>query len=99
VRNVQKVLVGKTEGKRPLGRPRLRGISGKTGLGLGMNSASSEYGAVAGPFEHGDKVAGSIIYGEFQDFLSVLLASEEGPCSVGLHKVQGFKMERNRITN
>jgi hypothetical protein len=45
--NVYKVLVGKPEGKRPLGRPRYRweaGIKmdlGKTGWGCGMDSVGS----------------------------------------------------------
>jgi hypothetical protein len=34
--------------------------------------------------EHGDELSGSIKCGEFIDYLSVLLASQEGLCSMEL---------------
>jgi hypothetical protein len=39
---------------------------------------------VAGSCEHGDKPSGFIKCGEFLDYLSVLLASQEGLCSMEL---------------
>jgi hypothetical protein len=39
---------------------------------------------VAGSCEHGNEPSGSIKCGEFLDYLSVLLASQEGPCSMEL---------------
>jgi hypothetical protein len=39
---------------------------------------------VAGSFEHGNEPSGSIKCGEFFDWLSVLLASQEGLCSMEL---------------
>jgi hypothetical protein len=39
---------------------------------------------VAGSCEHGDEPSGSIKCGEFPDQLSVLLASQEGLCSMEL---------------
>jgi hypothetical protein len=37
---------------------------------------------VAGSCEHSNEPSGSINYGEFLDWLSVLLASQEGLCSM-----------------
>jgi hypothetical protein len=37
---------------------------------------------VAGSCEHGNEPSGSIKCGEFLDYLSVLLASQEGLCSM-----------------
>jgi hypothetical protein len=39
---------------------------------------------VAGSCEHGDEPSGSIECGEFLDWLSVLVASQEGICSMEL---------------
>jgi hypothetical protein len=39
---------------------------------------------VAGSCEHGDEPSGSTECGEFPDYLSVLLASQEGLCSMEL---------------
>jgi hypothetical protein len=65
-RKVYKVLVGKPEGKRPLGRPRRRwedGIRmdlGEIGLGGGgLDSTVSGQGPVAGCCECGDEPSGS----------------------------------------
>jgi hypothetical protein len=65
-RKVYKVLVGKPEGKRPLGRPRRRwedGIRmdlGEIGLGGGgLDSTGSRQGPVAGCCECGDEPSGS----------------------------------------
>jgi hypothetical protein len=60
-RKVYKVLVGKPEGKRPLGRPRRRwedGIRMDLG-GCGLDSTVSGQGPVAGCFECGDEPSGS----------------------------------------
>jgi hypothetical protein len=63
---VYKVLVGKPEGKRPLGRPRRRWEDGvrmdlrEIGLGGGgLDSTGSEQGPVAGCCECGDEPSGS----------------------------------------
>jgi hypothetical protein len=66
-RKVYKVLVGKPEGKRPLGRPRRRWEDGsrmdlrKIGLGggCGLDSTVSGQGPVAGCCECGDESSGS----------------------------------------
>jgi hypothetical protein len=61
-RKVYKVLVGKPEGKRPLGRPRRRWedgiriwILGRLALGCGLDSTGSRWGPVAGCCECGDE--------------------------------------------
>jgi hypothetical protein len=61
-----KVLVGKPEGKRPLGRPRRRWVDGirmdlrEIGLGVcGLDSTDSGQGSVAGCCECGDEPSGS----------------------------------------
>jgi hypothetical protein len=65
-RKVYKVVVGKPEGKRPLGRPRsrwevwIRMDLRETGLGgCGLDSTSSGQGPVAGCCECGDEPSGS----------------------------------------
>jgi hypothetical protein len=65
-RNVCKVLVGKPEGRRPLGRPRRRWEDGirmdvrEIGLGGGgLDSTGSGQGPVAGCCECGDEASGS----------------------------------------
>jgi hypothetical protein len=65
-RKVYKVLVGKPEGKRPLGRPRRRWEDGirmdrrEIGLwGCGLDSTVSGQGPVAGCCECGDGPSGS----------------------------------------
>jgi hypothetical protein len=64
-RIVYKVLVGKAEGKRPLGRPRRRcedGIRidlGEIGWGCGVDSVGSGYGPVVVCCEYGDEPSGS----------------------------------------
>jgi hypothetical protein len=66
-RKVNKVLVGKPEGKKPLGRPRRRWEDGirmdlrEIGLegGCGLDSTGSEQGPVAGCCECGDEPSGS----------------------------------------
>jgi hypothetical protein len=65
VRNVYKVLVGKPEGKRPLGRPRRRWEDG-IGMdlreidlgGSGLDSTGSGQGPLAGCGECGDEPSG-----------------------------------------
>jgi hypothetical protein len=60
-RKVYKVLVGKPEGRRPLGRPRRRWEDGirmdfmEIGLGGGLDSTGSGQGPVAGCCECGDE--------------------------------------------
>jgi hypothetical protein len=63
---VYRVLVGKPEGKRPLGRPRRRWVDGirivlrDIGLGgCGLDSTGSRQGPVAGCGECGDEPSGS----------------------------------------
>jgi hypothetical protein len=65
-RKVYKVLVGKPEGKRPLGRPRRRWEDGirmdlrEIGLGgCGLDSTVSGQGPVAGCCECSDEPSGS----------------------------------------
>jgi hypothetical protein len=66
-RKLYKVLVGKPEGKRPLGRPRRRWEDGigmdlrEIGLGggCGLDSTVSGQGPVAGCCEFGDEPSGS----------------------------------------
>jgi hypothetical protein len=64
-RKVYNVLVGKPEGKRPLGRPRRRWDDGirmdlrEIGLGgCGLDSTVSGQGPVAGFCEYGDEPSG-----------------------------------------
>ena len=69
-RDVHKVLVGKPDGKRPLGRPRRRWEDNikmdlqEVGRGCG---AGSGQGQVAGACEYGNELSGSIKCGEFLD--------------------------------
>jgi hypothetical protein len=64
-RKVYKVLVGKPEGKSPLGRPRrrwedgVRMILGRLAWGGGLDSTGSGQGPVAGCGECGDEPSGS----------------------------------------
>jgi hypothetical protein len=83
-RGVYRVLVGKPEGKRPLGRPRHRwednikmdlqeaGCGGMDWIELAQDRQ------VAGTCECGNEPSGSIKCGEFLD----RLASQEGLCSM-----------------
>jgi len=75
-RGVYRVLVGKPEGKRPLGRPRYRWEDNiKMDLeeegcgGYGLDRAGSGYGQVAGTCECGNEPSGSIKCGVFLDWL------------------------------
>jgi hypothetical protein len=64
-RKVYKVLVGKPEGRRPLGRPRrkwedgIRNDLGRLAWGCGLDSTGSGQGPVAGCCECGDEPSGS----------------------------------------
>ena len=87
-RGVCRVLVGKPEGKRPLGRPRRRWENNvKMDLqevgcgGYGLDRADSGYGQVAGTCECGNESSGSVKCGEFLK-LKTCLASQEGLCSM-----------------
>ena len=73
-RDICRVLVGKPEGKRPLGRPRRRwGDNIKMDLqevgcgGCGLDRGSSGYGQVASTCESSNEPSGSIKCGEFLD--------------------------------
>jgi hypothetical protein len=66
-RNAYRILVGKPEGQRPLGRPRRRWVDDiKMDLrdidweGMGLDRAGSGYGPVEGSCEHGDEPSGSL---------------------------------------
>ena len=68
-----RVLVGKPEGKRPLGRTRRRWQDNiKTYLrevdtGYGLDRAGSGWGQVASIYDRGNESSGSIKCGEFLD--------------------------------
>jgi len=71
-RGVQRVLVGKPEGKRPLGRPRRRWEDNiKMDLrevgGVETGWSWLRMGQMAGTCEYGDELSGSIKCGEFLD--------------------------------
>ena len=70
-RGVCRVLVGKLEGKRPLGRPRRRWGDNmrmdRQEVGCGLNWAGPGYGQVADACECGNEPSGSIKSGEFLD--------------------------------
>jgi hypothetical protein len=75
-RDVYRVLVGKHEGKRPLGRPRLRWedvilrrIFKKWDVGHGLDRADSGQRQMTGTCECGDEPLGSIKCGDFLDWL------------------------------
>jgi hypothetical protein len=64
-RNAYKILVGKREGKRPLGRSRHRWVDIKMELRdrmewYGLNSSGSGYEPVEGSSEHGNENSASI---------------------------------------
>jgi hypothetical protein len=90
VRNVYKVLVGKQEEEKAFGRPRLLCID-NTNVNLreicleGVDYSSCP-GCVllAGSCEHDNEHSGSIKDGEFLDQPSLLLAFEDGLCSMQL---------------
>jgi len=66
IRNAYKILVRKSEGKGPLGRPRRRWEDNiimnftETGWGCGLDASGSEQGQVTGSCEHGNKHSVSI---------------------------------------
>jgi len=73
-RGVYRVLVGKPEGKRPLGRPRLRwedniemDLQEVGYVGHGLDRYGSGWGPVAGTCKCGNGPSGSIKCGEFLD--------------------------------
>ena len=86
-RGVHKVLVGKPEGKRPLGRPRRRWGDNikielqEVGRGGGdWMELAQDRDSWAGVCEYGNELWGSIKCREFLDYLQNQLASEEGLC-------------------
>jgi hypothetical protein len=70
-RGAYRALVGKPEGRRPLGRPRRRWEDNikmdlsEVGWGHGLDQSGSGQGQVAGSCEYGDEPSGSIKCGEF----------------------------------
>jgi hypothetical protein len=77
MRNAYKILVGKPEGKRPLGRPRCRGddiirmdLWGNRVGRCELDSSGSGQGPVAGCCEHGNELPGSIKCEEYLDWLN-----------------------------
>ena len=70
---IYRVLVGKSEGKRPLGRPRRRWEVNikmdlqKVGCGCGLDLTGSGQGQVAGTCDCGNEPSGSIKCREFLD--------------------------------
>ena len=72
-KGVYRVLVGKPEGKRPLGRPRLTWEENikmdlqEMGCGFMDNQGGSRYRQVAGTCECGNEPMGSIKCGEILD--------------------------------
>jgi hypothetical protein len=68
--NAYRILVGKPEEKRPLGRPRRRWVDNRDRMGLyGLDRSGSGEGPVEGSFEHGNEPSGSIICWEVLEWL------------------------------
>jgi hypothetical protein len=84
------ILVWRPEGRRQLGRPRRRWEDNikmdlrEIGFGDMDWIHLAQDRQVAGSCEHGNEPSGSIKCGEFLDYLSLLLASQEGLCSMEL---------------
>jgi hypothetical protein len=81
MRNAYRILIGKFEGRRPLGKPRYRWkdsikmhFESRFG-GYGLDLSGSGWGSVVGSFEHCNASSDSIEGGEFLEWLIVLLAS------------------------
>ena len=72
-RGVYRVLVGKPEGKRPLGRPRCRWVDNirkdiqEWDVGIWVGLGWPRIGQVAGACECGYETSGSVKCGEFFD--------------------------------
>jgi hypothetical protein len=72
-RGVYRVLVGKPEGKRPLGRPRrrwddnLKAYSGSGICGCGLDRAGSGQRQLTGTCDCGNELSGFVKCGEFLD--------------------------------
>jgi hypothetical protein len=87
-RKVYKVLVGKPEGKKPLGRPRRRwedGIRmdlGENGWGVvcGFNSTGSGQEPVAGCCECGDEPSGCCATDLISTHFVIILSGSLSPC-------------------
>jgi hypothetical protein len=75
-RNAYRILVGKPEGKRPLGRPRRRWV-GNIKIDLkrdrmgwcGLDRSGSGYGLKKGSYEHGDEPSRSLECWEVPEWL------------------------------
>jgi hypothetical protein len=93
MRNAYRILIGKPEGKKPLGRPRIDGrIILKwilKGIGCGMDSFDLGHEHLSGSSEHGNEPSGSIKGGECHVQLSDCQLLKKGcaPWSYS-HKVQ-----------
>jgi hypothetical protein len=88
LRNAYAILVGKPEGRRPLGRP---GLKWEVILewqrrweGCRLGSSDSGRGQAAGCCQHGNETLDSIKDGEFLDKMSQcqLLKQGSAPCSL-----------------
>jgi hypothetical protein len=72
-RGAYRVLVGKPEGRRPLGRPKRRWEDSnkidlrEVGWGNGLDRSGSEYEQVADSCEYGNELSGSIKCRKFLD--------------------------------
>jgi hypothetical protein len=72
-RGAYRILIGRAEGRRPLGRPRRRWEDNikldlkEVGWGHGLDGAGSGYGKVASCFKCGNEPLGFIKCGEFLD--------------------------------
>jgi hypothetical protein len=84
-RGVHRELVGKPEGKRPLGRPRHRWEDNSESLrgSWGLDGVVSGQGQVSGTCGYGEGLSGSINAGNFLTICKVYwLASQEGLCAM-----------------
>jgi hypothetical protein len=83
MRNAYKTLVGKPEGMRPHERLRRRWKDNIKIDGREIGFASVDWiHMLRIRSSGGNEPSGSIKCGEFHDYLSVLLASQEGLCSI-----------------
>jgi hypothetical protein len=84
LKNAYKILFGKREGKRPLGRPRLRLEDNiERMFGCGLVSVTSRQEPVTDPCDDGNESSGFRIGDEFHDKLidSRLLKMDSAPWS------------------
>jgi hypothetical protein len=91
MRNTNKILVGKSEGKRSFRRRRRvwednnkMDLKGNRVCGCVLVSSGLGWGPVADSCERGNEPSGSMKGGKVLDYLSMLLALQEGLCSMEL---------------